>query len=85
MPGSGAGRTGRGAMLFWLFLLLSFNEMIGRSLDLRYDGPFEAINGMFEISYEWWLNIKHPRLWILLIGGAMVIGFISELFSRKVK
>ena len=85
MAGVGAGITGLGAMLFWLFLLLSFNEMIGRSLDLRYDGPFEAINGMFEISFEWWQNIKHPRLWILLVGGAMVIGFVSELFSPKVK
>lgn len=83
MAGIGAGLTGLGAMLFWLFLLLSFNEMIGQSLDLRYEGPFEAINGMFEISYEWLLYIMHPRLWMLLVGGACVIGLVSELVSRK--
>lgn len=83
MPGVGAGLTGLGAMLFWLFLLLSFNEMIGRSLDLRYSGPFEALNGMFEISYEWFLNINNPRLWAILVVGSMVVGLIAELFTRK--
>ena len=85
MAGIGAGLTGLGAMLFWLFLLLSFNEMIGRSLDLRYTGPFEALNGMFEIGYSWALNIMHPRLWYLLGGGSMAVGLISELFSPKEK
>ncbi|MEO0369964.1 MAG: TrgA family protein [Pseudomonadota bacterium] len=83
IPGINAGLTGLGAMLFWLFLLLSFNEMIGRSLDLRYDGPFEALNGMFEIAFEWALNIANVRFWMLIIGGAMLVGLISELVSKK--
>lgn len=84
LAGVGAGLTGLGAMLFWLFLLFSFNEMLGRSLDLRYTGPFEALNGMFIIAYEWFLNITNPRLWMILVGGAAAIGFVSELFTRKV-
>lgn len=83
LAGIGAGLTGLGAMVFWLFLLLSFNEMLGRSLDLRYTGPFEALNGMFEIAYSWGINIMYPKLWYLLVGGSMVVGLISELFSRK--
>ena len=83
VPGINAGLTGLAVMLFWIFLLLSFNEMIGRSLDLRYDGPFEALNGMFEISFEWAQNLQNVRLWIFLVGGAMIIGLVSELVSKK--
>ncbi len=80
--GAGAGLTGMAALLFWLFLLLSFNEMIGRSLDLRYQGPFEAFQGMFEIAYEYLLNVLHVRLGILLAGGAMLVGLVSELVAK---
>ncbi|MEO0774729.1 MAG: TrgA family protein [Pseudomonadota bacterium] len=83
VPGINAGLTGLAVMLFWLFLLLAFNEMIGRSLDLRYDGPFEAINNMFAIAYEWALNLLNVRLWILMVVGAMVTGMVSELVSKK--
>ncbi|MEL7255479.1 MAG: TrgA family protein [Pseudomonadota bacterium] len=83
VPGINAGLTGLAVMLFWLFLLLAFNEMIGRSLDLRYDGPFEAINNMFAIAYEWALNLQNVRLWILMVVGAMVTGMVSELVSKK--
>jgi hypothetical protein len=85
LQGAGAGLTGMAALLFWIFLLLAFYEMIGRSLDSRYTGPFEAIKGMFEIAYGWLLNILFLPLGLFLAGGSMVVGFVSELVSKKVK
>ncbi len=83
LQGMGAGLTALFALVFWLFLLLSFYEMIQRSLDLRYDGPFEAFQGMFGIAYEYLLNVLHLRLAYLLVGGSLLVGLVSELVSRK--
>ncbi|MEQ8895515.1 MAG: TrgA family protein [Roseovarius sp.] len=85
MAALGAGLTGLGAYLFWEFLLLSFYEMIQRSLDMRYDGPVEAITGMFEIAYEYALNIYYwPLIWFLVLG-AMGVALIAELFTRRIR
>ncbi|MDM8167134.1 TrgA family protein [Roseovarius sp.] len=85
MAALGAGLTGLGAYLFWEFLLLSFYDMIQRSLDLRYDGPVEAIQGMFEIAFEYAQNIYYwPLIWFLVLG-AMGIGLIAEFLTRRLR
>lgn len=83
MAALGAGLTGLGAYLFWEFLLLSFYEMIQRSLDLRYKGPVEAILGMFDIAFEYAQNVYYWPLIGMLVGGAMLIGLIAEVFTRR--
>ncbi|MEQ9259211.1 MAG: TrgA family protein, partial [Roseovarius sp.] len=80
MGGLSAGLTGLGALLFWCFLLFSFYEMIQRSLDLRYEGPVEAIQGMFEIAFEYAQNIYYWPLIGFLVLGAVVIALIAEVF-----
>ena len=85
MAALGAGLTGLGAYLFWEVLLLSFYDMIQRSLDLRYDGPVEAIQGMFEIAFEYAQNIYYwPLIWFLVLG-AMGIGLIAEFLTRRLR
>ncbi|MEQ8402640.1 MAG: TrgA family protein [Roseovarius sp.] len=84
MAAIGAGLTGLGAFLFWEFLLLSFYEMIQRSLDLRYEGPVEAIQGMFEIAFEYAQNIYYWPLIGFLVLGAVVIALIAEVFTRRI-
>ena len=83
MAALGAGLTGLGAFLFWEFLLLSFYEMIQRSLDLRYKGPTDAILGMFDIAFEYAKNVYNWPLIGMVIVGAMVIGLIAEFFTRR--
>lgn len=81
--GLSAGLTGLVALLFWCFLLFSFHEMIQRSLDLRYDGPVEAIQGMFDIAYQWALNVADATFAGVLLGGALAVGLVAELVSRR--
>jgi len=78
-----AGMTGLFAYLFWMFLLLSFYEMIGRSLDLRYKGPVEAITGMFEIAVQYAQNVYYWPLIGLLLGGAAFVGLLAEFVTRR--
>ncbi|KZY42167.1 hypothetical protein A3731_11520 [Roseovarius sp. HI0049] len=84
MAALGAGLTGLGAYLFWEFLLLSFYEMIQRSLNLRYDGPVEAITGMFEIAFEYAQNIYYWPLIGFLVVGAMVVALVAEFVTRRI-
>lgn len=79
----GAGLTGLFAYAFWVVLLLSFYEMIGRSLDLRYKGPVEAITGMSVIAMEYAENAYYWPLIGLLVIGAMVVGLVAEFVTRR--
>ena len=83
LQGISAGLTGLAALVFWAFLLLSFNEMIGRSLDLRYKGPVEAIVGVFQIALEYARNVYYGPLIGVLVGGAVVIGLVAEFVARR--
>jgi len=85
MQAISAGLTGLFALVFWCFLLLSFNEMIGRALDLRYKGPVEAIIGMFDIAREFAENIYYWPLIGMLVIGAMVVGLIAEFITRRLR
>ena len=59
--------------------------MIQRSLDLRYKGPVEAFQGMFEIAFEYGQNVYYWPLIGMLVGGAMLIGLIAEIFTRRAR
>lgn len=83
IPSMGAGLTGLFAYVFWVFLLLSFYEMMGRSLDLRYKGPVEAITGMFGIAMEYAENAYYWPLIGLVVAGAMVVGLVAEFVTRR--
>ena len=83
LQGMGAGLTGLFALLFWVFLLLSFYEMIQRSLVNRFDGPFEALVGVFDIAWQYAQNVIYMPLIVTLIVGAMLVGLIAEFVARR--
>ncbi|SEN29999.1 hypothetical protein SAMN04488103_104137 [Gemmobacter aquatilis] len=57
--------------------------MIGKSLRKLYDGPFEAVIGIFELMIEHGvLMLTPPVLMALLIGGP-VCGVITGWFGRR--
>lgn len=81
--GISAGLTGTAALVFWAVFVQSCNEMIGRSLERRYDGPVEALIAIFELSVEFASYLLHGPLIALLVGGAIVVGLVSEVVSRR--
>ncbi len=78
-----AGLTGLFALVFWNFLLLSFYEMIGRSLDLRYKGVVDAVTGIFEIAADYAANVYYWPLIGFLVIGAAVVGVMAEFAARR--
>ncbi|QFT92859.1 hypothetical protein FIU86_08380 [Roseovarius sp. THAF9] len=79
----GAGLTGVGAMVFWALFLQSFNEMLRLALENRYDGPVEGIIAIFELGIDYLFTMWHIPLIVLLVGGGIVIGLVSEWVARR--
>ena len=57
-------------------------EMIIRSLRRTYEGPIEALEGMFEIAVSNLVYVNHIEIIAVLIVGGFVIGILTELTSR---
>jgi len=83
LQGIGAAWTALFVVVFWTVLILAFYEMIDRSLNLRYSGPFEAAQGMFDIALSYVTNVLYLPLIGLLLGGAAVLGLVAEFIARR--
>ncbi len=69
--------------MFFVCLLFAIVEMIRLSMKFRYDGPMEAIVGIFEIILEYAPMFAHPPIAIALVVGAVSSGLIGEWAHRK--
>ncbi|WP_170769547.1 TrgA family protein [Ruegeria lacuscaerulensis] len=77
------GLTGMAALVFWGLFVQGCNEMIRLAMRHRYDGPFEALLAIFQISVEFGQQLLAPEiLWTLAIG-ALVAGLATEEASRR--
>ena len=82
VPGVNNGLTGVAVMVFWCLFVQGCYEMFRLAMRNRYDGPFEAILAIFEISYDFALTIAQPNILITLLIGAVVGGLVTEHVSR---
>lgn len=83
--GLSAGLTAAAALVFWGLLLNCIYEMLRLSLRRQYDGPVEAIIGVFRLMMENLLLMINAPVLITLFGGAAIIGLVIELVSRKAR
>ncbi len=81
--GISAGLTGGVGLVFWALFFQSFNEMLDKALERRYDGPVEALTAIFEIGVDFALIMLNGPLIGFLVGGAVVTGLVSEWVSRR--
>jgi len=81
--GIGNGLTGIAAHAFWIVFALSFADMIRRALRRSFDGPVEAIVGVFEIMGEYGQQFADVRaIGIVIICGAAG-GLFTEFFAKR--
>ena len=81
-PGVNNGLTGVAVLVFWGLFVQGCYEMFRLAMRNRYDGPFEAVMGIFEIGYEYAVLIAQPNIIIALIVGAICSGLVTEYVSR---
>jgi len=80
---TGNGLTGMMAMVFWVIFLLSFGDMIAKSMRRTYDGPVEAVVNVFEIMLDYGWLLYTNEIVLVLAGGAISVGLISEFFAKR--
>lgn len=77
------GLTGVASLVFWGLFLQGANEMIRLAMRHRYDGPFEALLSIFQISIDFGKLLWTPEiLWTLAIG-ALIAGLATEEAGRR--
>lgn len=70
-------------MVFWSVLLLAIYDMVQQSMKLRYDGPVEAIQAVFEISLEYLKVMINAAVIATLLAGGVLGGLFTEWASRR--
>lgn len=73
-------------LLFYSLFTWSFVEMIGNSMNLRYDGPVEALQAMVAIAIEYCaLGLTDPQVPIALFVGGILAAFLAEWAATQAR
>jgi len=69
--------------LFWVMLGFSIYQMVLRSTKMLYDGPMEAVVGVFDIMLGYGKLLIHPATPVALLVGGVVAGVLTEIAGRR--
>lgn len=81
--GFGNGITGVVAQVFWIFFIMSFVDMIRKSLRKSYDGPVEAVVNVFELMTDYGFSFYSPTLVAIILGCGVAGGIFAEFFAKR--
>ncbi len=76
------GLNGSAVLVILTLLVVSASEMIGRSLQGRYDGPMEGLEAMIEIGIDRASALIQPTIMAVLILGGLAGGLVAHAVSR---
>lgn len=68
---------------FWALIGFSTYEMILRSMKMRYDGPMEAVLGIFELMMDYGRYLAHTEVIATLGIGGILAGLACEFAARR--
>lgn len=77
------GIAGVVSMVFWGLFVQGCYEMFRLAMRHRYDGPFEALIAIFQISVEYSKQLVASEILWTLVIGALVAGLATEEASRR--
>jgi hypothetical protein len=81
--GAGYGLTTVAATVFWCLLIFAAEEMVDRSLNVRYDGPIEAVSEAVSLFIEFGFKMIQWDVVLWLIAGALFGGWVTERTARN--
>ncbi len=79
----GIGLTAAFLYVLWMVFLISFWDMIKRSLRLFYRGPMEAVVDVFDLMMQFTLRMADINLVFSIFVGAVICALIAEYFGRR--
>lgn len=70
-------------LVFWALLAFSLYFMLKKSMRMMYDGPMEAVLGVFQLMFDYGKLLLVPdMLGVILVGGIMA-GMITEWAGKR--
>jgi len=79
----GFGLTTLAATVFWCALFWAGHKMLGQSVDLRYDGPTDALSDMGKMFVEHLKLFSIQAVLVPAIVGALFMSWLTEFFARR--
>ena len=79
----GYGFTTLAATVFWCLLIWSGIEMLENSINLRYDGPVEALQAMAEQYVDYARLAAVREVMIPAVVGTIFVSWLVEFFARR--
>jgi hypothetical protein len=79
----GNGITTGVTVLFCVFFFLSFGDMIGKSMRNAYDGPVEAVVGVFTLMGEYAVQFAIVELGVVMLVGSIIAGILVEIVGSR--
>lgn len=84
-PAIGVGVTVSAVVTASALVLFAVREMLLRSMNRRYSGPMDALEGTFDILLEYGRLLADLRLIGLLVLGGILGGLIAEAAHRRLR
>jgi hypothetical protein len=69
-------------MVFFSLMGFAIYEMVLLSMKMRYDGPVEAVLGIFDLMIEYGRLMLRTDLLVTLFAGSVLGGWISEFAGK---
>ncbi len=79
----GSGLKTAVVMVFFALLLFSVQQMISQSMNMRYDGPLEAVLDVFNVMLERALEMMTTQILGTLLVGGIIGGILTEKASKR--
>lgn len=81
-PAAGTGIRAMIVMVFFSLLLFSIYLMVLKSTKMLYDGPMEAVLGIFDLMLDYGRLLLNADVLVTLFAGSILAGWLSEFAGR---
>lgn len=79
----GSGMRTQLTVVFFALLGFSIYFMVKKSTHMMYDGPMEAVLGVFDIMLDYGKKLLVPDMGVVLLGGGAIAGIVTEWAGRR--
>jgi hypothetical protein len=70
-------------VVFWALFGFSIYIMVDRSMKMMYDGPMEAVLGVFQLMFEYGKKMLVPEVIASVLIGGLLGGYFTEWAGKR--
>jgi hypothetical protein len=70
-------------LVFWALLVFSLYFMLKKSTRMMYDGPMEAVLGVFQLMFDYGKMLLVPDMLGVILVGGMAAGLVAEWAGKR--